>query len=441
MDFLLLSVPFLLLYRAAESKIIGLDNAWFKLATSLLFFLIVSFILLLGFKKVRIQIKINDLFCGGLILFLTCLSWFIFFFQQKYYAFAGYKMPNNIYLYIGLTFLFSLIILWGLFKGNNKLVMVALLTIFLCFWIVTLVSFPIVAQRSDMLPVIKEAGLSFLNGKSPYQIYTLFNGQELYQLPLAYLPMIWIPYLPLVFSGLDLRILSILALILTAFLFEQACRKIDFRKRLIFLSTLFLLNPYILYRHEVYTYFFLFIFALFLVFLIKDKTWPAAVLFGLSVSARQTMLILIPVLLVYLLKKYGFKKTITLALVTSAVLAITVLPFFASSPTLFKYGVFDWFQRDVKFATPSALRTAFNFSSLFGMFQLGELLQPLQAILIIIITAHACFFLKDKKQLLAYLTFAYLVFLMFNPHLMGYMYLSLLPLLFLYLKETESPND
>jgi len=184
MDILLLSVPFLFLYRAAESKIIGFDNPWFKLATSLLFFLIVLFILWLGFKNVRIQIKINELFCGILILFLTCMAWFIFFFQQKYYAFAGYKILDNIYLYIGLTFLSFLIMLWGLFKGNKKLAMVMLLTIFLCFWIVTLVSFPVVAQRSDMLPVIKKACLSFLNGKNPYQIYTFFNVKSFTSFPL-----------------------------------------------------------------------------------------------------------------------------------------------------------------------------------------------------------------------------------------------------------------
>lgn len=65
---------------------------------------------------------------------------------------------------------------------------------------------PIEPSRGDMLPLVQGALANFLAGESPYTIYTMP-----WELPLTYLPITWLAYLPAYSLGVDMRVTSVLA--------------------------------------------------------------------------------------------------------------------------------------------------------------------------------------------------------------------------------------
>ncbi|MBU1878558.1 MAG: hypothetical protein KJ734_06365, partial [Chloroflexi bacterium] len=63
------------------------------------------------------------------------------------------------------------------------------------------------ARQADMLPLIQAAGQRLLQGQSPYGLYAFHD----WSLPLTYLPVTWLAYLPAVAWGADLRLVNVAA--------------------------------------------------------------------------------------------------------------------------------------------------------------------------------------------------------------------------------------
>jgi hypothetical protein len=142
-------------------------------------------------------------------------------------------------------------------------------------------AFPLGAQ-SDMLPLIREAGQAFLSGHSPY------SGAA----PSTYWPGMWLSYLPFSALGLDLRWGNLLFMSLfAAFAHFFNRRKSPAAAAML---ALFLLNPWLAYRHELYLSAYLWVLALFAFCLATGRRLAAALAFGLSLALYPFSWVLAP---------------------------------------------------------------------------------------------------------------------------------------------------
>ncbi|HZG66773.1 MAG TPA: hypothetical protein VEZ12_08520, partial [Herpetosiphonaceae bacterium] len=65
---------------------------------------------------------------------------------------------------------------------------------------------PLDPTRGDMLPLVQQALDNLLRGRSPYTTYSMP-----WELPLTYLPLTWLAYLPATLLGLDMRWTNVVA--------------------------------------------------------------------------------------------------------------------------------------------------------------------------------------------------------------------------------------
>ena len=114
--------------------------------------------------------------------------------------------------------------------------------------LVPIIFFPITSKIGDLMPILYKQAEALMNNQNIYQYYLLDNGvltQAVRQ------PGTVIAYLPAYIFQFDLRIMSILYTVLTAFIFikisYKKIREIKFNKKwvLFFLGLgIFLLSPY-----------------------------------------------------------------------------------------------------------------------------------------------------------------------------------------------------
>jgi hypothetical protein len=200
--------------------------------------------------------------------------------------------------------------------------------------VVCIASFPLHPVRSDMLPLIASAARRLLDGHSPYGIYPFGRG-----LPLTYLPVTWLAYLPAVWAGFDLRAVSVACSLTAAALLVGGVEPKD-RPIAASLASVFLLAPYLQYRHDLYlSVWWLGLSATFL-FLRRRRFVGAGLAFGVSMLASQFSWLLLLFLLVYLWRAEDTRIAITVAALALGVLAVGVGPFLLASPRAFVDGVF-----------------------------------------------------------------------------------------------------
>ena len=112
---------------------------------------------------------------------------------------------------------------------------------------VAIAGFPLNYLRSDMLPVIGWADARLLHLHNPYS--TMHVGQRLYDFP--YLPGMLVAFWPAVAASVDLRFATAVYLGGTAFLIYGSALS-DRRLEVAALLGLFLLCPFLQYRHDLY---------------------------------------------------------------------------------------------------------------------------------------------------------------------------------------------
>lgn len=117
--------------------------------------------------------------------------------------------------------------------------------------------FPIDARRSDMLELIKLGNEYFMMGQNPY--HARFNPQ----VGLPYPPLMWLSFLPAVMLKIDLRWMTVFFRLSLGVFLAFKYEKQPARSALI---ALFFLNPYLLFRHDLYLDFFFLLLALSFVF-------------------------------------------------------------------------------------------------------------------------------------------------------------------------------
>ncbi len=294
--------------------------------------------------------------------------------------------------------------------------------------LLSLRSFPLVLQRSDMLPLLAAANGTLLQHHDPYRLYTFPSETVL----LTYLPGTLLAFLPPTLLHLDLRLTNLLALLLLIPLTLVTTRPPQRLRALALLAT-FLFGPYLLYRHEIYTPPHWLALAAALLLAHAGRLRLAAVLFGVSIALSQFSWILLPFFLLYLLQTRGLRaalESLSLALLAAAAL---VLPFLLADPHAFFFGTLGHWGNIGLTARP--INLSFFTAALVGPQHLPVVQLAVLAVLFLAaLRTRAC---RTFAGALRVMSLALASFVLFNFLVWGYFFLLVELLLVLHLLAAE----
>ena len=238
--------------------------------------------------------------------------------------------------------------------------------------------FPVTAKRSDLLPILKEAGLAVYNGESPYKYYMLDNGVST---PNARFPGLILAYFPAAISGKDLRYITLffetaIFIILISKINSIASDRTGlpgFPWQIIVPVICFMMFPYWHFRHELYeSPFWLILFMTLLAFDNGHKIWFSLGLASLT-ATHQWGLLFVPLMLIGFYKKHGFRIALLCFLPTMLLCSMIFVGFLKGNySNLFHHtlGIYD--------VGVPVIPTSMFLSLWFAKFHLEELLLPLK---------------------------------------------------------------
>ena len=223
---------------------------------------------------------------------------------------------------------------------------------------------PLDPVQADMLPLISAASQKLLHGGNPYRLTdpSLPSGAWSAYMPLWF-PALWLPYVPAVWAGIDLRLVGLLAVLLTAALLGvvrwsppggsdgAADGPLIAWLRLASAGGLLLAPAAVWFGAIGHTQtYWLFLTAL--LWGLSRRAWALAGLcLGLSVMSRHTVLPLLPVLALYAWRGLRPSERRPLAIIAAAVVLALALPFgfpglwqfvIGSPLEYMKYGDLGW---------------------------------------------------------------------------------------------------
>ena len=207
----------------------------------------------------------------------------LFLYETHYYSALGYRLLRLPTL---LTFSAVLLALTAVVQRPTRTSPWTKFAVFAGAYtsasILAIVSFPLNYLRSDMLPVIFWAGRALLSGQNPYQHF--YVADRIYDFP--YLPGVLLAFAPIQALHLDLRWAGIVYIVAGMSLVYWATAT-QYRSQAVLLIGLFVVCPYLQYRHELYTQ--SHFFSLILVFVLMQRrhfSWAAAA-FALTMLISQ----------------------------------------------------------------------------------------------------------------------------------------------------------
>lgn len=408
--------------------------------TLLLIYFIVSLVKTLiskrPFEYPESPIISNVAYFGIPFIAMIAIS-FLHILQSKHFFSVGYLTDHLFIIKIFALSIIPLVIYWIYYKLRKKhapLYFLACIIISsILLKMIPLELFPITANRSDMLPILKEASLKIFQGENPYQIYLLDNGAKT---PNVRFPGLILAYLLPSITNSDLRIASIFFETLSLILFIWLARNLlDERLSilpkilwsLIIPLTCFILLPYWHYRHEIYeSPFWLIILFAFLAF-DRNHALGFGVCLGCMLFTHQWGLLFIPYMLIAFYRKNGLKSA-----AKSIFIAITlpILSFF-----LFLEGNFlDFYQHTIgTYKDYSHFENFYPMSMYFSAwlvkFGFYQWLVPLQIvsqfIILYLVYEHG----RKTYALAGILALSLTLVLIFNPVAWTYQYLLVIFLL------------
>ncbi len=412
---------------------ININLAWPIVYTSVTF--IFSSLLILGIRKPPLQLeywvekhvserRIIKLFLFACLIFYLVISIALF---RRLSRDGWFADEIGVFIVISVS---AGLFVWALIRDIS--VRLAVVYISVAGFLLRLAAFwsvPLDVEQADMLPLIESACKMFLSGSSPYRLYDLHS----WPLPLTYLPVKWLAYLPAVIAGLDLRLTNAIAeiLVLWIFIFSRPTpeQKHDFRTDILVGGLLYLSPAIIIF--DWYTEFPVFWGITLTVygFLLREQFWVATVIWGLSIATSPLNWVVSPFIAGYLFSRvplYQWLKLCTLAAFTAL---LVTLPFVLWSPQEFVFGTLTWFN-DLSIAGRSSWILAnhrqlfqIGFSGWFWYFGWENALKPVQALLVILVFA---LFWKNRQKtewLLLSSLWAYTLFCFFNVIIWPYFYI------------------
>lgn len=270
----------------------------------------------------------------------------------------------------------------ALAKWGNRAALAVFLVGALLLFVSVIARIPHDEGGGDMLQIIDFAATDWLKGDNPFRPYLTVSRKEV---PFGYWPGIWLPYVPLIALGIDMRVLNISLYAAIALLFWKVSGGGERGARLLAVALLpFLLSPQILQMvvsGHLWFYWLLLVWAFWLI--VRERYLAAAVLLGLCLATRPTVLFVVGPVFAYVWSRAGFSIAARCGVLAVAVMAAANLPFFLVYGDDFvrnSYGVLGKIGQDLTHFSILGILEAFNLGFLGKLMQLGIALAACAAI-------------------------------------------------------------
>jgi len=359
-----------------------------------------------------------------LLVFFEFAAAALFLYEAHHFAFVGYHLHLALTAVFFVAMLSFLIALAAQPSPKASYLFATALTGYIGGVLLAIFSFPLAYLRSDMMPVILWADTNVLHHVNPY--ITMHVANRVYDFP--YLPGMIVAYLPFTAAHLDLRFASIVYVSASVALIYWAARA-DRRREVAALLALFLLSPYLQYRHELYlSPHWLTLVVAFVLMQRRHFAW-AAFFLGTGMAIYQFSWIVLPFVLLNALRRRGWIQVIKLAALASIGALLLAGPFLATairrieSNTISQWGL-----------ASHADAQPMNFSYWITYLIHPNKLLRLQALLMIAIFIF-CFAKKycaTLEDTLRWVIVALTLFILCNVLVDGYFYLMLLVPMLVY---------
>ncbi len=355
------------------------------------------------------------------------ISLLSFGYEAKHFVRFGYHLSRAAYLVVVGVVLASAAC-FAKFRSSEWL-MGAAAASYIAGAVLAIESFPLNYLRSDMLPVVQWADQRLAHGLDPYT--TMHVGNRVYDFP--YLPGVLVAYLPVVGWGLDPRWLN-LGCVLGVMVLLYGAAKSSERRLAAVLISVFLLSPFLQYRHELYLAPHWLALTGAIVLLQKRCYSWAAVAFGLSMAIYQLSWVLWPFLLLYALRRRGWWEVVRCGIASLLAMAVVIGPFLRSALQRIANNTVGQWSR-----LPHALAEPMNLSywvtylvrpNQLKWVQLGAL----SALFAFCVARGRC---RTVEDTLRWMSAALAIFIALNVLVDGYFYLTLLLVLLMYTLSAE----
>jgi hypothetical protein len=389
-------------------------------------FLVLGWLFLFGKESPRWLCWLGDPDVVLLLVFLLELAFVgLFLGETGHYAEFGYRLqliPVTILLTGAVIGVGVVTRRWK--KIRSAAVFGGLLAAYGAGQVLAIVSFPLNYLRSDMMSVILWADRALLSGANPYQHFHV--ADRIYDFP--YLPGMILAFVPAQALHLDPRWAAIAYIAgATGLLYWAAAPA--YRIYVAGLAGLFVLCPYLQYRHELYTQGHFFSLVLIFVLMQRGRFAWAAAAFGISMVISQFSWVIFPFFLMNALRRGGWREVGRMVLIASAVAGVLLWPFLASrAGSIAHNAVGQWDALDRPIARP------INVS-----FWLSYIVRPvnLKWVQLLVLAGIFCFCwargrCADLTDMLRWMVAALTVFILLNVLIDGYFYLMLLVPMLVY---------
>jgi hypothetical protein len=274
---------------------------------------------------------------------------------------------------------------------------------------------PITPEHGDMLPLVRGALQRLLAGQSPYAIYAMP-----WPVPLTYLPISWLAYLPPALLGLDIRLSNLIA---------ETCVGVMLWRRSPAAAGLWswmFLQPSVLNWSLTTTApIWWAVLAAVLAALIERRhsVW---LWLGLAGATSPFAIIVAPFVIIAR-RADGWRKLIRGCATALLVGAAWLAPFLIWDAAMVQYGVWLWFNDlarypRLRWELDHTWAAQLGFSGSFWRRGLEGWLKPIQIVILLLIGGHTWWRGRSDATLIAALAAALLLFMAFNPVLWPYLY-------------------
>lgn len=364
-----------------------------------------------------------------IILIFEAMAFILLIVQDAKYALFGYHLniPVAIFLFacIGAALIYLLI----KDASQGHLVFFALAA-YTGTYLLSIASFPLHSLRSNMLPLILSGCQSFMAGMTPYGYHDLpyHPPHQVF----TYLPGMWMAYLPAVASGIDLRFINLMSMLVSALILAYSANGSRNRNHSMLLIPVFLLTPYLQYRHEIYLGVLFLILSIVFFLDRSNKWWMSSIASGYALATYQFVWVIFPFIVVSAFKRWGIKKAIVNSLIAVAIALILMLPFLLGSPEEFIAGVYgNWFYTDT---------LSINLSYLISLFIPWDSMIIVQGIVMVAIFLLALQRM-DPEDCWGWMATALVFFISMNRVINVYFYLIALLLLVMHGISVSTPKE
>lgn len=278
-------------------------------------------------------------------------------------------------------------------------------------------------QTRDMLPLIQSAHDAFLAGEHPYRMHQMQKGSEV---PLTYLPGLWLLYLLPRLLEADIRWMGLVAdaVVVSSLWWLARTNDSDDEQRAraiaLGIGAVWLFLPS-LHWNGIYAepHVWWGVLAFWLVSTLRRRWWLAALATGVAVSTRHFGIVVLPFVVIAMIRDVGWRATLPRLALSGGVASLLWLPFALPDPDAFWFGTYHWL-REYGPAHQNWFSNMIGFSGLLYEADHGDWLLRFQAMAVLVTTVGYAIAASRSsarapgRMFVASAGTAYIFFVMFN---------------------------